>query len=136
LSLDTGATPQWSRELWPALSARISARISKRGKSQTSVETPQSEEDSRCTKAGASRSSLDGRVSKGLPLLRFAVEKSISSDEAAEKVVRMVEFCLSFADSGLGFSESARRWDPRVQAIGWRALSYEIGALWICVDPS
>lgn len=99
------------------------------------METPQSEEDSRCTKAGASRSSLDGRVSKGLPLLRFAVEKSISSDEAAEKVVRMVEFCLSFADSGLGFSESARRWGPRVRAIGWRALSYEIGALWICVDP-
>jgi hypothetical protein len=38
------------------------------------------------------------------------VEKSIAGDEATEKVVRMVEFCLSFADSGLVFSESARRW--------------------------
>jgi hypothetical protein len=52
------------------------------------VETPQSEEDLRCTKADASRSSLDGRVSKGLTLLipaKIRCGEVISSYEAAEK---------------------------------------------------
>jgi len=56
--------------------------------SQASVETPQSEEDLRCTKADASRSSLDGRVSKGPPLLipgEIQSGEVISSYEAAEK---------------------------------------------------
>lgn len=42
----------------------------------------------------------------------------------------MVEFCLSFADSGLLSPKVCEEnEDPRVQAIGWRALSYEIGVL-------
>ena len=55
---------------------------------RSSVETPQSEEDLRSTKADASRSSLDGRVSKGLTLLipgKIHCGKVISSYEAAER---------------------------------------------------
>lgn len=49
------------------------------------METPQSEEDLRCAKADASRSSLDGRVSKGLTPGHFHCGVVISSYEAAER---------------------------------------------------